>query len=259
MAKYVTVMLIPDGTEARKGWRIRQWVLKTVLWSLAALLVGILLFFAFYGQVLSRAAMTDRLRAENTQLRKYRLKVQLLESRFDSMRETVNRLTALAGVDFDMTALPDDSTILAQVDREVQAVMARPGHLDWSIPVGLPLQGFMTRGFEIEDQDHYHPGVDIACGIGTPVLATGTGKVVFAGSDSTYGYMVVIAHNDSLSTIYGHNNKLLVVAGQEVVVGSRIAESGNSGISTAPHLHYEMRLNNQPINPTDNLYDKKNE
>jgi len=259
MAKYVTVMLIPDGTESRKGWRVQQWILKTILWSLALLVVGILLFFAFYSTILSRAMMTDRLRTENEQLRKYRLKVQLLEQRFDSMRETVNRLTSLAGVDFDMTALPDDSTILAQVDGEVQAVMNRPGHLDWSIPVGLPLQGFMTRGFEIEDDARYHPGVDIACGIGTPVLATGTGKVVFAGTDSTYGYMVVIAHNDSLSTIYGHNNKLLVREGQEVVVGSRIAESGNTGISTAPHLHYEVRVHDKPINPMDNLYDKKNE
>lgn len=256
--KYVTVMIVPEGTENRKGWRVRQWVLKAAVWSLVTLLVGIVLFFAFYGKMLSRAAMTERLTAENEELRRYRLKVQLLEQNFDLMRGVVQRLVGLAGIEFDLSGLPDDSAILAQVNQEVQAVISRPGYLDWSIPVGLPIQGFVTRGFEIEDQNQYHPGIDIACGIGTPVLATGTGQVEFADFDSTYGFMIVIKHDDTMKTIYGHNDRLLVTTDQNVVVGSRIAESGNTGISTAPHVHYEVRINDKPVNPMDNLYHEKN-
>lgn len=120
------------------------------------------------------------------------------------------------------------------------------------------MQGFITQEFEIEDQDRYHPGIDIACAIGQPVLATGSGTVVYTGYDSTYGYMVVLQHNDSVVTIYGHNDKILVQPGQKVLVGTRIALSGNSGKSTAPHLHYEIRVNDKPLNPLANLYDKKN-
>ena len=86
---------------------------------------------------------------------------------------------------------------------------------------------------------------------GTPVLATAEGEIVFADFDETYGYMVVINHNDSITTIYGHNQELLVKTGDQVMAGSRIALSGNTGKSSAPHLHYEMRINNQPISPLE--------
>jgi len=69
--------------------------------------------------------------------------------------------------------------------------------------------------------------------------------------------MLILRHNDSVTTVYGHNEKVLVEKGQQVRVGSRIAESGNSGVSTAPHLHYEVRINGEPIDPLDNPYDKK--
>jgi murein DD-endopeptidase MepM/ murein hydrolase activator NlpD len=80
---------------------------------------------------------------------------------------------------------------------------------------------------------------------------------VFAGIDSTYGKMLVIKNNDSITTLYGHNDSLLVQMGEHVQVGSRIALSGNTGISTAPHVHYEIRLNNKPIDPLENPYDKE--
>ncbi len=67
--------------------------------------------------------------------------------------------------------------------------------------------------------------------------------------------MVVLKHNDSITTLYGHNRELLVEVGQNVYAGSRIALSGNTGLSTAPHLHYEIRINDNPIDPLDNWYD----
>ncbi|MCK4573417.1 MAG: M23 family metallopeptidase, partial [candidate division Zixibacteria bacterium] len=92
-----------------------------------------------------------------------------------------------------------------------------------------------------------------------PVLATAAGEVVFAAFDSTYGYMVVVQHNDSVMSIYGHNRELLVEPGSRVLAGSRLALSGNTGKSTAPHLHYEVRVNDEPIDPMGNPYDKENQ
>jgi murein DD-endopeptidase MepM/ murein hydrolase activator NlpD len=83
------------------------------------------------------------------------------------------------------------------------------------------------------------------------VLATAAGEVIMAGWDDIYGNMVVIRHNDSIVTLYGHNSELLVKQGDKALAGSRLALSGNTGVSTAPHLHYELRIHNQPINPLD--------
>ncbi len=255
--KFVTIMIIPDGTDARRGFRIRQWLLKAIVGLTVVLLVGIIVFFAFYGKMLSRAAMTEKVIAENQRLSRYQYKVKLLEENLKQAREIVSRLTELAGIDYKFPKLPEDSALFAALDKNQAAVVARPGGADFSLPSGLPLQGFISQDFEIENKEHYHPGVDIACAEGTPVLATANGVVEQAVFDSTYGYLAVLRHNDSITTVYGHNSELLVKEGQHVPAGGRIALSGNTGKSTAPHLHYEIRINNQPINPLDNPYDKK--
>ena len=246
---YVTIMLIPDGTDARHGLRMRVWVLKLIVAALIALLIGIALFFSFYGQVLTRAAMAGKLKEENEQLRRYQFKVQLLEENLKEARRLVNRLTELAGIDFEFTELPDDSTLFASFDAPSAAILTRDAGPDLTWPSGLPMQGFISQDFEIESQEHYHPGVDIACAEGTPVLTTAAGTVVFADYDSTYGHLIVVQHSDTVMTLYGHNSEILVEAGQKVMAGSRIALSGNTGKSTAPHLHYEVRVNDEPIDP----------
>lgn len=255
-SKYITLMLIPEGTESRRGFKMRAWVLKLVVGFVAVLLIGIVLFFAFYGKVLTRAAMADKLAKENEQLLRYQYKVQLLEANLNQARDIVTRLTELAGIDIEFPELPDDSTLFASLDETGMAVLARSETADMSLPEGLPIQGFISQDFELNDPDHYHPGVDIACAEGTPILATAAGEVVFAEYDSTaYGYMIVIRHNDSVTTLYGHNRENLVQVGQVVPAGGRIALSGNTGKSTAPHLHYEVKINNKPIDPLDSWYD----
>ncbi|MBD3403259.1 peptidoglycan DD-metalloendopeptidase family protein [candidate division GN15 bacterium] len=255
--KYVTVMLIPDGTESRNQWRLPQWLLKLIVGGIIVILVGIVLFFSFYGGVLSRAAMTEKVQAENEALKRYRYKVQLLEENLNEAREVVRRLTKLAGVDYEFPQMPSDSTIFAQLNEKALAVMTRPISADYSLPVGLPIEGFVSQKFTLED-DHYHPGIDIVCAEGSPVMATGSGLVEYVGFDSLYGNLVVLRHNDTVTSMYGHNQKVLVSPGQPVLVGSRIALSGNTGQSTAPHLHYEIRIHDEPINPLDNPYDEKN-
>jgi len=251
-------MLVPDGTENRKGFRIRQWLLKFIVGFVIFVLVGIILFFAFYGKVLTKAAMADKLAKENQRLLRYQYKVQLLEENLNQAQEIVKKLTQLAGINIDFPKFPDDSAIFASLDKKEKAILVRPaGEKDLTYPSGLPLQGFISQDFNVKDNKRYHPGIDIACAEGTPVLATASGTVAFAGFDTTYGYMIVLKNNDSVTTIYGHNKKLLVKEGQQVLAGSRIALSGNTGKSTAPHLHYEIRINDKPIDPLENPYDQK--
>ncbi|MEW5994098.1 MAG: M23 family metallopeptidase [Candidatus Zixiibacteriota bacterium] len=255
--KYITIMFIPNGAEARYGFRVRQWVLRLMVALTVVILLGMIVFFSVYGKVVARATMTERLQRENEQLRRYQLKVKLLEENLRQAQEIVSRLADLAGIDYRLPQLPDDSTFFARLDEKPGAVLARPAGLDLALPSGLPVQGFVSRDFQIDNPDHYHPGVDIACSEGTPVLATANGMVEKAAFDSIYGYMVVLRHNDSVATLYGHNRELLVDSGQLVPAGSRIALSGNTGISSAPHLHYEIRIHDKPINPLENPYDEE--
>ncbi len=247
--KYYTLMLIPDGTENRKGIRIRQWFFKFVVTFFILLQVSIIVFFLFYGKIVTRAAEADAFEKENERLVKYQYKVQLLEKNLIEARDIVTRLTKLAGIDISFPELPDDSTLFASFDKSRNALVPRSNTTDFSMPSGLPITGFISQDFIAEEGAHFHPGVDIACAEGLPVLATAKGIVLYADFDSTYGYMVVVEHNDSTTTVYGHNKELLVEVGDNILAGGRVALSGNTGKSTAPHVHYELRINNKPIDP----------
>ncbi|NCD40882.1 MAG: M23 family metallopeptidase [Bacteroidia bacterium] len=101
----------------------------------------------------------------------------------------------------------------------------------------------------------FHEGVDFSAPMGKEVVATADGKVIdVVRSRRGYGNTVIIDHGYSYKTIYGHLNSFKVVEGQQVVRGQVIATVGNSGKSTAPHLHYEIRKNNTPVNPIHFFY-----
>jgi murein DD-endopeptidase MepM/ murein hydrolase activator NlpD len=95
----------------------------------------------------------------------------------------------------------------------------------------------------------FHKGIDIPVWYGTQVRATKDGLVVNAGWQPGYGWTIELQHEMGFATTYGHNSQLLVSEGDEVAAGQVIAISGNSGRSTGPHLHYEMRLNDTPVDP----------
>lgn len=110
--------------------------------------------------------------------------------------------------------------------------------------------GFGTRVNPFEPTQHeFHPGIDLSCRTGTPVQAARTGTVVFTGYKGGYGKLVVLRHECGYTSYYGHLSKILVKRGQKVSCGSRIALSGNTGRTTGPHLHFEVRKNSRPINP----------
>ncbi|MEH2462990.1 M23 family metallopeptidase [Nostoc sp.] len=103
-----------------------------------------------------------------------------------------------------------------------------------------PTQGFISQGFH----KYQHEGIDIAGASGTPIVAAASGTVIKAGWDNWgLGNAITIKHLDGSITVYGHNRRLLVSKGQEVIQGQIIAEMGSTGNSTAPHLHFEVHPN----------------
>lgn len=109
--------------------------------------------------------------------------------------------------------------------------------------------GFGARSAPTKGASTNHKGVDWATPIGTAVVASNAGTVVHAGWASGYGYAVYINHADGRQTRYGHLSKVLVKTGQTVSQGERIALSGNTGRSTGPHLHFEIRIGGSAVNP----------
>lgn len=113
--------------------------------------------------------------------------------------------------------------------------------------------GFGYRRHPIYKEIIYHQGIDIPTRIGTPVRATAEGKVTIAGVRGGYGLLVEIDHGYGYRTRYGHNSRLAVKVGQWVKKGQIIAYAGSTGTSTGPHVHYEVRVNNVPVNPVPYL------
>ena len=118
-----------------------------------------------------------------------------------------------------------------------------------------PVNGVVTspygyRTHPIFGTTIYHSGIDIGVAYGTPVHAADGGVVVEAGWISGYGYAVIIDHGNGLSTLYGHNQELAVSEGQSVSQGQVIAYAGSTGNSTGPHVHFEVRANGDPVDPS---------
>ena len=115
-----------------------------------------------------------------------------------------------------------------------------------------PVFGKITSGYGWR-KGEFHHGLDIACSVGTPVRAAQAGVVVFSGSKSVYGKTVIIRHTNGMETLYAHNSKNMVKAGQEVKKGQVIALVGVTGRTTGPHLHFQINYNGETLNPIEYL------
>jgi len=150
--------------------------------------------------------------------------------------------------------LSAEATRQEQSLQELQAYFQDQKSLLASTPSIWPARGWVTSDFG-QRLDPYtadrimHQGLDIAAPHGKDVMSPSDGTVVFAGLEGGYGNVIVIDHGYGIKTRYGHLSKILVKAGEKVKRGGLIAAVGNTGRSTGPHLHYEVRVNGIPQNP----------
>lgn len=130
-----------------------------------------------------------------------------------------------------------------------------------STPSIKPTRGWLTSKFGYRISPYtgkpaMHNGIDIAAAPGTPIFAPADGIVTYAAYDETYGKLVTIDHGFGIMTRFGHNSQIYVQVGQKVNRWDVIAAVGSTGRSTGPHCHYEVRLNNIPINPLNYILDE---
>lgn len=151
----------------------------------------------------------------------------------------------------ELSSLLDESH--EELNSLIEDVEVKLRYLD-AKPNLMPTTGRITSGFGYRKNPfgrgrEFHNGIDIANNSGTKIKAAGSGVVTFAGYNGGYGRYIIISHGYGYQSVYGHNRKLLVKVGDKVEKGQVISEMGSSGRSTGPHLHFEVRLNGNPIDP----------
>lgn len=166
-------------------------------------------------------------------------RLQDLEREIAGLRVLNDRILALAGIH---RPLPEDTR---ETDRGAR------GPWTFSLPTHAPRIGVLSRGFRGQEQEDAHLGVDIPGPAGVPIRAAGGGIVERAELDPHYGNVLVIDHGDRVQSLYGHNEELFVQEGDSVWVGQSVARLGNTGRSSAPHLHFEVLVDGIAIDPAE--------
>lgn len=166
-------------------------------------------------------------------------------------REIKARITRENGIETGREIL-EEKVVKQPVTRMVAIGTKPPPPRQGTGTFAYPARGRITSGFGSRWGKN-HNGIDIALPTGTPVKAADGGTVTFSGRQGTYGYLVIIDHGAGYSSYYGHNSKNLVSKGDKVHKGQTIALSGNTGRTTGPHLHFEVRKFGVPVNPINYL------
>ncbi|MBD2104409.1 peptidoglycan DD-metalloendopeptidase family protein [Leptolyngbya sp. FACHB-261] len=181
-----------------------------------------------------------------------------LQAQAAAQTETVNRLAndrqALEAAE---TQLAEESAALTGlIQRRVAAEQSRTGGPivrgtgQLALPTDAPLTSYFGwRVHPILGYRRFHAGIDFGSAYGSTIRAADNGTVIFAGWYGGYGNAVVIDHGGGLTTLYGHCSALYVGEGQGVAKGQPIAAAGSTGLSTGPHLHFEVRVNGSPVDP----------
>ncbi|MEM0981917.1 MAG: peptidoglycan DD-metalloendopeptidase family protein [Cyanobacteria bacterium P01_H01_bin.58] len=180
-------------------------------------------------------------------------KKQQYEAEAEQQTQLISRLKQdRAALTAAQAQLQRDSEAIAALIRE--KVAASTGIVRGTGVFIYPVNGRLTSGFgqrrhPILGTSRFHAGVDFGASQGTTIRAADSGKVIFSGWYGGYGRAVVIDHGGGITTLYAHASRLYVNVGQAVSQGQAIAAVGSTGLSTGPHLHFEVRQNGNPVNP----------
>jgi murein DD-endopeptidase MepM/ murein hydrolase activator NlpD len=249
----VTLVIQRDGTTKTRTVRAPIWALRIGAWALGVVALLLLLVTALYGPLVKAAARVpgmerelSRLRAENIRVRELSAALDTAESRYAQVRQMMGGEIVRDPVAMS-SRLPVAPPIRARL-----ASMVPDSSTGLSLPRHWPLDepGYITRGqVKAGGRDEAHPGIDIAVAVGSLVRASGGATVRQAGEDPEYGLFVLLEHPDEYQTMYGHLSRILVTPEATVAPGQVIGLSGNSGRSTAPHLHFEIRQRGLSLDP----------
>jgi len=262
-ARRWTVVIVGEDTAAPRTLRVSSRLIAGSSWLVGVGFAGIVALAVTigmaYGQRHVHALPADAIPTDPAAA------VALLRDSVASLDRQTTALRIVAGLDTALAPSPDSggsvdllihradqlSVNLDQVATKLHADADKVART----PSIMPTAGWLTSQFSLS---RFHPilhkwlphlGIDIAAPYGTTIVAPAAGTVIRVGSASGYGNVIEIDHRNGIQTKYGHLSRFLVHVGQSVVRGQPIAEVGNSGLATGPHLHYEVHVNGTIVDP----------
>lgn len=279
MTKYNTIIFVPHARA-----RFRKLTVSTRflgLWAAAA--AALLIATVAFGWAYFASARRDRqyrlAMAENTRLRSttaaLHQKLDGISKQLSDFEARTRRLAIVAGLSDAvhggvggpgsaavLPALADQSALLSSRLSILEGQFSRRSALIASTPTVWPVHGAVNSGFGVRSDPFtgrpaVHEGVDISTARSQPVLATADGVVLSSGWAGEYGKAIEIAHGDRYQTLYGHLEATFVQEGQTVRRGDRVGLVGSTGRSTAPHLHYEVHVDDRAVNPLEYILESR--
>lgn len=242
----VTIHVVPEGERETRELVLSSRGIRrlAVLGLICLLLLGVGL--VSWGYLAVRAWEAGQLEGEVVELEADRVRVEALATTLAEVEAAYERLRALFGPDVGSEAGP------VWLPPAAGAAGGARGEAtdDRGMPTSWPLtqRGFLTQAL-IEGAGVDHPGIDVAIATGSYILAAGPGRVVEAAEDRVYGLYILMEHGEGLRTLYAHASRLFVEPGDEVERSEVIGLTGSTGRSTAPHLHFEILLEGEPVDP----------
>ncbi len=251
-ARGYTIMVQRDGALESRAFRIPVWIVRAA--AVGGAIVGVLLVgaIAFYGPIARAAARVPGLQRDVARLQVENSKIVALSAAVDSLEQRYAQVRKMIGADIVPDALRHAATLPVAPAIRAYPRSATPRFTAGGQPQYWPLDdtGFLTRG-QVGDSagDQAHPGIDIAVPTGSVVRAAGGGTVAQTGQDPEYGWFVLLQHSEGYQSMYGHLSRRLIAQGDTVAAGQVIGLSGNTGRSSAPHLHFEIRRQGTTLDP----------
>lgn len=268
-----TVLISPSRTSKVRQLSIHRNIIRAGATSFVVALMVVTYGVARLGQHEALNLRYLSVKAENESLKQtndaYQNSYSKLKGQISYIEDMSKELARSAKMQHspetdDLVGIGGPETVVAldkaadHLEREVRHISDRL-HSDVlrlaSIPRGLPVNGYITDGFGMRrnpfngEGREVHEGLDIAVDFGTPVAATADGLVIYAAPHAGYGNLVIVYHSNGITSRYGHLSRIAVEAGQRVKRGDQVGNVGSTGRSTGPHVHYEIRENDQSVDP----------
>jgi murein DD-endopeptidase MepM/ murein hydrolase activator NlpD len=270
-ARYYTLLFIPDDERRTISLKVRAGLVRTLAGLLVLFGVGSLVLMIRAGSIALQLQLLPQLRAENKRLKADNERLEDIRTRLARIEELDTYLQQLAvlerspdmrlpvaGVEPRLaSAILDTQNTVSASSTTPSVALSDSSKLHYAqqirqaTPYITPVRGWVTRPFT-EDRAKgakAHKAIDFAASEGTPIHATAPGIVESLVSDPFLGKLVTVRHMSGFVTRYGHCAQVLVVEGQHVERGQTIATVGNTGVSSAPHLHYEVLKDGKQVDP----------
>jgi murein DD-endopeptidase MepM/ murein hydrolase activator NlpD len=273
---FYTILFVPSDRGRTISFRLHRNILRSLIFFVVTFALGLLFLLLSTGKIAIKLQLVHSLTQEKERLEKENRNLTHALERVNKLQSVALYLQNLAIITGD-TALrapspsqpsrPQQSSLQRPEaapgagsqpfsgKRSEAASMAADGMID-ATPSIRPVEGWVTKRFSLpaDDQTSPHLGIDLAAAEGTPIRATAPGIVDTVYNDRYFGLIIALKHSRGFETRYGHCSQILVAKGGDIKRGQTIGLVGNTGRSSAPHLHYEILKDGKPVDPMKYIF-----